>query len=149
MTDDLWLQYQTTSFVLPEACGLLSEGRCTEFAVISARNPGSKQQYERLNLESERHMECILKQRYQYCRILGCSPSFDYIEPSFLIHLPSKKVAIELSRLFKQKALFWVCDDQLFLVPCDDPFVSVVTLGKFTERLMDDKLVINKLYDAR
>ncbi|MEE9412266.1 MAG: DUF3293 domain-containing protein [Methylococcales bacterium] len=145
MTQDLWEIYQTTCFVLPEKTNLLQARLCRNFAIISARNPESKEQSLYLNLQAEKTMKQWLNKRsYDYKRIYGCSPSFDYVEPSLLIDMPDKTCAIEAAAAFRQNALFWVSDNQLYLVSCSQISNAEVNLGVFSKRLIQANLILNK-----
>ena len=122
---------------LPEKTNLLQAGLCRNLAIISARNPEGKEQSLHLNLQAEKTMKQWLnRQGYDYNRIYGCSPSLDYIEPSLLIDLPDKTCATEVATMFKQNALFWITDNQLYLLPCKYLLKPEVNLGVFSKRII-------------
>ena len=138
MTNDLWMLYQTTRFILPNQSAVSYENERARFAIVSARNTQGKQQTEQQNQQYEERMECWLQSEdIDFQRIYGCSPTLDYIEPSYQINIPDKTAAVELSRLFRQNALFWIEHDQLWLVPCRKLQFAEVKLGLFSERLME------------
>lgn len=146
MTQDLWEIYQTTCFVLSEQTNLYQAGLCLNFAIISARNPEGKEQSSLLNQQAEQSMKQWLNRRgYDYNRIYGCSPSLDYVEPSLLIDMPDKASAIKLAAKFKQNALFWVSDNQLYLVPCSQISNSKIKLGCFSKRIIQANLILEKI----
>ncbi len=145
MTQDLWEIYQTTCFVLPDKISLNKPEFCRNFAIISAINPEGEQQSLQLNQQAEQTMKDWLNRYgYHYHRIYGCSPDLDYVEPSFLINMPDKACATGLAALFKQNALFWVSDDQIYLVPCSYLSNPEVNLGVFSKRLIQASLLLDK-----
>ncbi len=145
MTQDLWEIYQTTCFVLPEQTNLFQAGLCRNFAIISARNPEGKEQSSHLNRQVEQSMKQWLNKRgYDYSRIYGCSPSLDYVEPSLLIDMSDKATATKLAAKFKQNALFWISDNQLYLMPCSQISNSKVNLGVFSKRIIQANLILEE-----
>ncbi len=137
MTQDLWNLYQTTCFVFPDQSILHATDFHGDFAIISARNPQGTQLSAQLNQQAEQKMkQWLIRSGYEYSRVFGCSPSFDYVEPSFLIYMLGKESAVGLALLFRQNALFWVSDDRLYLVPCDALSNTEVDLGVFSKRLI-------------
>jgi hypothetical protein len=145
VTQCLWETYQTTCFLLPENTSLQKADLCRNFAIVSARNPEGKEQSLHLNLEAENTLKQWLNRRgYNYNRIYGCSPSLDYVEPSLMVDMPDKTCAIEAAAVFRQNALFWVSDNQLYLVPCSQISNSEVNLGVFSKRLIQANLIRDK-----
>jgi hypothetical protein len=137
VSKDLWEIYQTTCFVFPDQSALQSTDFHRDFAIISARNPEGRQQSDQLNQQAEQGMQqWLIRNGYENCRIFGCSPTLDYVEPSFLVYMLGKENAVELAILFRQNALFWVSDDRLYLVPCDALSNTEVDLGVFSKRLL-------------
>ncbi len=140
MSKDLWEIYQTTCFVFPDQSALQPTDFHRDFAIISARNPEGNQQSDQLNQQAEQGMQqWLIRNGNEYCRIFGCSPTLDYVEPSFLVYMLDKENAVELALLFRQNALFWVSDDRLSLVPCDTLSNTEVDLGVFSKRLIQNR----------
>ncbi len=145
MSQDLWEIYQTTCFVLPKNTNLKKADLCRNFAIISARNPEGKEQSLQQNQQAEQTMKQWLNSHsYDYSRIYGCSPGLDYVEPSLLIAMPDKASAISLATMFRQNALFWVSNNQLYLVPYSQISNSEINLGIFSKRLIQANLIPKK-----
>ncbi len=145
MTQELWEIYQTTCFVFSEDASLQKTDLCRNFAIISARNPEGKEQSLHLNLQTEQSMKQWLNRHGYNCnRIYGCSPSLDYVEPSLLIDMPDKACAIKLAAKSRQNALYWISDNQLYLVSCSQISNSEVNLGVFLKRVIQANLISEK-----
>ncbi len=66
-------------------------------------------------------------------RITGYSPLDGHSEPGWAISLPLEQ-ARELGSEFRQDAIYWVVDDEMWVTKCT-PGSELVPVGSFRERL--------------
>lgn len=137
LNQELWRLYQYTVFVL-ERCYANQLEDQSSWAVISARNPRGEIIQAGFNRANEAHCRYQLNQMgLDYFRIYGCSPTLDFIEPSYCIKVSSKTFALEFARQYRQNAMFWIEADQLWLVPIGVSLFQDMHLGCFAERIQD------------
>ncbi len=103
------------------------------FAIITAWHPMDRQ----LSNEENRREDEALRRNLEllelpYFRATGCSPDLSHREPGWAVEMP-KADAIQLSRRFNQRAIWWVEGDELILVDCRDGEQTPV--GRFSLRI--------------
>jgi len=87
-------------------------------------------------MQQQKLMHKLEKKQIPYWTIVGCSPDLTYREPSLLID-SDKITALELALSFEQNAIFWIEEQQLWLIPCCMQGQTEVALGSFTDRLIE------------
>lgn len=138
MNQELWQLYQNTVFVLCDKYATCLDLKTVSWAVISVRNPRGQIIQAELNRINEAHCRRQLNHKgIEYFRIYGCSPSLDYVEPSYCIKASSKTFAIEFAEQYGQNAIFWIEESQLWLVPIGVSSYQDAHLGCFSERILD------------
>lgn len=122
-------EYYNTVFLLEGAPTPLP----SSFAIITAWNPmdeiASLEENERRDEELRKLLEL---RQIPYFRATGCSPDLVHREPGWAITLPAEP-ALEIARTFRQRGLWRVEGDRLWLVDCADG--SGEDIASFQERL--------------
>ncbi|MCH9697414.1 MAG: DUF3293 domain-containing protein [Gammaproteobacteria bacterium] len=137
MNEELWQLYQNTVFVLNNSLVKCGEWQSGNWAVISVRNPRGEIIQAELNRVNEASCRRQLNHKgLEYFRIYGCSPTLDFIEPSYCIKVPSKTFARGFADQYRQNAIFWIEADQLWLVPIEVSPFQDAHLGCFSKRIL-------------
>ncbi|HHF0560229.1 DUF3293 domain-containing protein [Vibrio diabolicus] len=123
----LWNAY-SESFFRFEA-----EWYVSNYAVITAWNPYSNLRSKEENCISNQALETLL-QHVNYAPITVGDSSFTWYEESFAVEL-SPEAAVALANDFQQNAIYYVIDDQLYLIACSQPKV-LHKLGSLKPRLV-------------
>ncbi|AGV18456.1 Protein of uncharacterised function (DUF3293) [Vibrio alginolyticus] len=123
----LWNAY-SESFFRFEA-----EWRVSNYAVITAWNPYSNLRSKEENSINNHALEKQL-QHVNYAPVTVGDSAFTWYEESFAVEL-SPEVAVELASDFQQNAIYYVINDQLYLIACSQPKVFH-TLGSLKPRLV-------------
>ena len=122
-------EYLTTVFQIPGAFTAFP----ASFAIITAWNPMDRPATRRENdLADEALRRSLELRQLPYLRVTGCSPDFSHREPGWGARL-SKEDAIRLGKRFGQRAIWWVENDELILVMCEDG--NETPLGSFQLRV--------------
>lgn len=125
-----WAMYQDVVFISYQPFAVTSS-----FAIISALNPEGEIATAGQNLC--RHMAfaaCLHDARLRYRQITGASADLKFQEPSWVVFC-SRQQAEQYALDWQQNALYWVEQDELWLLPAllqHEP----VTLGRFSQRLI-------------
>ena len=125
----LWEAYQDVYFTVDNALNI------KEFCVITAWNPGSvilsdhENKVANLALENE-----LIKQNY--AKILVGNHDRSWIEESFAVEL-SRLDSTKLAKKYRQNAIYYVQNDQIYLIPCVDCGRSEAQIGRFSQRMVD------------
>ena len=108
------------------------------FAIVTACNPGEMLGASENRSRADQLQRCLKgdERVRRFCNIEGCSPDLGHREASLAVWGLSLEQALELGRLWKQNAIFWVDEDQLTVVGCRSG--REVALGNFLERLRID-----------
>ena len=127
--EHFWQCYQQTQFLLTQPFS-----PSLSFAIITAYNPKGKNlspsQNGLLDKQLQRH---ILRLQYPYRALIGASADRGHMEKSWAVSL-DKVTAVELGRVFNQNAIYFVDNDELYLVPCLVDYEEL-DLGKFSARV--------------
>lgn len=126
----LWQLYQDVAFISYQP---FAKDSC--FAIISVLNPRGKIATPGQNLC--RHMAFaagVHAARLRYRKITGASGDLKFLEPSWAVFC-SREQAEQYALEWQQNALYWVEQDQLWLLPALLQHEPVV-LGRFSERLI-------------
>ena len=107
------------------------------FAILTAFNPMDQSLGNDLNKKRNLELFQILGDRGKtFARVTGSSPDHSHQEPSFLVHC-SRQDALELGTTFRQRAIFWVNDDQLEIIECSTGISH--SAGSFRNRIKKEK----------
>ncbi len=87
-----------------------------EFVIITAQNPASKKLSEEENCIRNKCLQCDLEQ-YNFEFVSVGNNDFSWAEESFVCRI-SLSFAIELARKYQQNAIYFVQEEQLFLLSC-------------------------------
>lgn len=91
------------------------------FAIVTACNPGDRLMPESINQAADaalaRELDRLGCFRF---RVVGASPDLVHQEPGWGVAMDSPEHAVTLGRRWGQIAIFWVDDDALSLVACED-----------------------------
>ncbi|MFV7768971.1 DUF3293 domain-containing protein [Shewanella marisflavi] len=135
--EHFWQCYQQTQFLLTQPFS-----SSLSFAIITAYNPKGKNlspsQNRLLDKQLQRH---ILRLQYPYRALIGASTDRGHMEKSWAVSL-DKTDAVELGKVFNQNAIYFVDNDELYLVPCLVDYEEL-GLGKFSSRVC----LVNELPD--
>ncbi len=107
---ELWDAYSLSYF------DFHSKWQHDEYAIITAFNPKSQKLTERENCINNQELESRLT-LYPYCGVAVGDRRSDWMEESFAVVM-SKNEAILLAREFKQFAIYYVKNNQLYLISC-------------------------------
>lgn len=110
--------YRTAVF----RCGIgIEDIRYRRYAIVTACNPkdrGCSDVENRLADEAmAKELDAMGWARF---RVIGGSPDFQHQEPGWGVEMDSMNEAIDFGRRWGQAAVFWVEDDVLHLVDCND-----------------------------
>lgn len=104
-----------------------------QFAIVTAYNPNGLERDTSLNLEADQEFEAILSnQGYRHFRCSGEAPDGTFKELGWGIEC-SKAQGIVFAQQYAQEAIFWIEDDQLYLL--DIGSLEEMELGSFSERV--------------
>lgn len=103
------------------------------FAIVTACNPGDRRLPDSTNQAADealaRELDGLGRLRF---RVVGASPDLAHQEPGWGVAMDSPEAAVTLGRRWGQMAVFWVDDDALSLVSCEDGRSEV--LGRWSAR---------------
>lgn len=109
---DLWECYKHSVFLCHQELG-----DDINFAIISAQNPLGNLCLQPQNLRLDCEFENELHQHgWPYRRMIGASPDLSFRESSWAV-LCDKRRALELAKRYRQNAIYWVEQGELYLVP--------------------------------
>ena len=121
--------YYKTRFTLGSAADPLPES----FAVITAWNPMDKAWSERMNRAADNRLRRLLKrQGIPHFRVVGGAAETSHHEPGWAVVIDLKR-ALAIGRRYRQRAIWWIKDDQLELISSDGEIVE--SMGTFSERV--------------
>lgn len=127
----LWQYYQETWFIVHQ-----DAEETASFAIITAHNPKGQVLSEEQNGLLDQQLQQAMARRQERSRqIIGCSPDRRHQEKSWMVYTTRRR-ALVLAEQFQQNALYWVDNDELWLVPCLLQNYPAVRLGSFKQRLI-------------
>jgi hypothetical protein len=122
-------EYYSTVFLLEGAPSPLP----ASFAIITAWNPMDEVTPVEENERRDEELRSMLELRQiSYFRATGCSPDFSHREPGWAVEADTE-TALEIARMFRQRGLWRVEADRLWLVDGADG--SGAEIGSFRERV--------------
>lgn len=105
------------------------------FGIVTACNPMGVTVEASVNEGLDRDLGLfLLGQGIPHFRITGGSRDMSHAEPGYGCAVDPERI-VELGRQWNQEAVFWVQEDQLFLVSCDGS-KREEPLGSFRKRLL-------------
>lgn len=110
-----------------------AEWKVTSYAVITAWNPYSNLRSKEENCISNHKLEKQLN-HVKYVPVTVGDQAFEWFEESYAAEL-TPKAAIALANQYQQNAIYYVIDDELYLIACANPKV-MHKLGAITLRLV-------------
>jgi hypothetical protein len=102
-----------------------------DYAIITAWNPGSILLSKKDNHDKNQELELAFPP-VNWAKVKVGDARFNWYEESYAVALSMKK-SIELGRIFKQNAIYYVVNNQLFLISCHDN--KQKKLGDIRERI--------------
>ncbi|WP_016954282.1 DUF3293 domain-containing protein [Catenovulum agarivorans] len=106
------------------------------FAIITAHNPLGELCSAGQNAMLDRVLQRdITALGVPYRSLFGCDSTKSHMEKSWAIAI-DKEIAITLAKNHKQNALYWVADDQLYLVPALMVGVQEEYIGRFSDKVI-------------
>ena len=130
---DSWALYQKTVFVVGE--GVLPQALPEMFGIVTAWNPAGAIASDAENDRADRQLFAALEEAGKDpVRITGCSPDRSHAEAGWLFSC-ERETAILWGRRFRQKAVYWVTGDRLWLIACDRS-ERPCGLGSFRARIV-------------
>ena len=106
-----------------------------EFGIVTAGNPMGVTVEASVNEGLDRDLGLsLLRRGIPHFRVTGGSRDMSHAEPGYGCAVDLERI-VELGRQWNQEAVFWVQEDQLFLVSCTDS-KHEEPLGSFRERLI-------------
>lgn len=127
---ELWESYKRSIFLCHQR---LAEN--INFAIISAQNPAGKfndpVSNQLLDKRLQAHLQLI---GAPYRSVIGAAPDLSFQEKSWMV-LCEKEQAITIGRVFTQNAIYWVEQNNLYLVPVLIPCAEEY-LGAFCNRMV-------------
>ena len=123
--------YRKTIFLLSVKVHKLPE----TFTIITAYNPMDVLLLEEENLERNKNLFRTLSSvAMDIIPIIGSSPDHLHQEASYLVNIALTN-ALKIGRSYKQRAIFWIKQDNLQIVECESAENFII--GKFSERIID------------
>lgn len=103
------------------------------FAIVTACNPGDRLQSDSMNRQADGALAAECDQRgWARFRVVGASADLRHQEPGWGVSCGSLDQAVALGRRWGQVAIFWIENDALLLVDCEDH--QSETLGSWSAR---------------
>lgn len=122
-------EYYSTVFLLENPPAPLP----SSFAIITAWNPMDEVTPLEVNEARDGELRGMLElRRVSYFRATGCSPDLAHREPGWAM-VGEDGETLEIARGFRQRGLWRVEGDRLWLVDCADG--SAEEIGAFSDRL--------------
>jgi hypothetical protein len=108
----LWQAYRDSVFICRQRLA-----NQLDFAIISAQNPMGKLKKPPVNLCLDKQFEGVLQHaRIPFRAVIGASADLRFQEKSWIVFC-EKVQAVQLARDLQQNAIYWVSNNQLFLIP--------------------------------
>lgn len=105
-----------------------------EFAIITAYATTGSKWTDEVNESADRELSHMLRRKCDWVmRLTGFSPDTGHSEPGWAAGL-SFKEACDFGVRFKQDAIYFIRDDELFVSHCDERR-GLIRVGSFLEKL--------------
>lgn len=104
--------------------------RHLSFVIVTAWNPGSLHLSQQENGKRNAALETDLESVFSHKLLVG-NENLSWSEWSYLVRLDIKD-GLKLAKKYQQKAIYWVENEQVFLVYCQDKQpIAIGHLGSF------------------
>ncbi|OLQ85635.1 hypothetical protein BIY22_14115 [Vibrio panuliri] len=103
-----------------------------DFVIVTANNPESQRLPDQENLIRNRCLQCDLA-LHNFAIVVVGNVDFSWCEEIFASPIPIN-LAIELGQKYQQNAIYFVQDDQLYLLSCL-PDRTKINLGEWRHRI--------------
>lgn len=124
-------EYLNTYFKIPHQRDQDLPG---EFIIVTAFNPDGQNHSIESNQKFDADLAAQLqKKSLPSWRVIGGSHDFVHAEPSYAIET-SLDAGIEIGIRFRQKAVFWINNGNLYLVDCSSH--ERILMGEWTMRVL-------------
>lgn len=129
MTGPFPVEYYETQFRLVGSPEPLPRA----FAIITAWNPMDCVYSSKMNRAADHRLRRLLERRCSHhFPAIGESPDGSHAEDGWAV-VVSLSDALAIGRRYKQRAIWWIEDDQLHLISCSTN--QMEALGPFSERI--------------
>lgn len=125
----LWNAYQHSFFFVDK------KPQFSRFCVITAWNPNSLVCTAEQNKQANDALEKELRP-YKYETILVGDYHKSWTEESYAVEL-SRFDSTKLAKKYRQNAVYYVQNDQIYLIPCVDCGRAETQIGCFSQRVID------------
>ncbi|PWI35334.1 DUF3293 domain-containing protein [Vibrio albus] len=125
----LWNAYQEIFFFADK------KPKFNQFCIITAWNPHSYLCSEEQNKKANSALKSEL-QPYKYEPILVGDRNKIWTEESYAVEL-SRLDSTKLAKKYRQNAIYYVQNDQIYLIPCIDCGRAETLIGCFSQRVID------------
>ncbi|MGB6221518.1 DUF3293 domain-containing protein [Haloferula sp.] len=103
------------------------------FAILTAFYPMDEVTSPEANTAADALLESALRSAgHEPVRVTGTSPDRSHEEPGWAINCPLEE-ALLIARQFRQRAIWWIENDELRLVDCGNP--TPLPVAWFSERI--------------
>lgn len=124
---ELWEKYKDVFFFLNK------ELMFDSYAIITAWNPSSQWVSNRENQRANQSLQEKFD-GFKYCKLWVGDLKRIWLEESFAVELP-QNLAIELGKKYHQNAIYYVKNDELYLISCVENNYSE-RIGNLSQRLV-------------
>ena len=138
----MWDAYKDVCFFVNQKLDFFldKELQASEFCIITACNPHSVLLSDTENRAANRALEQdLLTTKYATILVGDCEKS--WTEASYAAEI-SRVDSTKLAKKYRQNAIYYVQNDQLYLIPCVDCGRSEVQIGRFSQRTVFSKNTI-------
>lgn len=113
-------------------CAIPASELPPHFGIVTAFNPDDQIAPPDANFLADRALDAVIVRRgWPHFRVTGGDATFTHQEPGWGI-VATQEDLLGLGREFRQVALFWITDGDLWLLDCNGP--ERVHLGTFNHR---------------
>lgn len=103
------------------------------FAIITAHHPMDRRWSARMNATADHRLRRLLERKLlPHFRATGHAPDLSHAEPGWAV-VSDLQTALAISRRFKQRALWWIDNDELHLIASTG--TPSEHLGSFLDRV--------------
>lgn len=128
----LWEKYKAVKFRIGA-----SFPNYQAFAIVTAYNPASIVCSDKVNrIKQQKLCRYLSNKQLGFCDIVAGNHDFSYFEPSLAVETEVMQ-AMNLAKLYRQNAIYYVEDENLFLLPTMVKHVEKEKLGKFADFISD------------
>lgn len=110
----------------------------SEFIIVTAYNPDGRDCPAERNQVFDIDLEALIQRKFlSSWRVIGGSRDFVHAEPGYAIET-NLEIGIEIGIQFRQKAIFWVNHDDLYLIDCNSR--QQIPIGAWSLRVSESEV---------